>query len=361
MRIASRQGGELRLVTEEELGSDAAQKVTAPAAAQGAIPAPSSLVGALLSEGCRRKAAVLALVSAEPRGDGLEWLGGLISPVVEKKIDYACAAYLRHRSEAAINTGIIYPLTRALYGRDLRQPLGGEAALALPLAQELLADPDWRRDPANTGSDAWLVAKVLLGKARIGQTWLGTWPHPEGSAEALSQVLARALGLVFREVERHAVAWQRAGEVVRPVATFGESGYATGDGPQLAVGRLVEAFRLGLRELKQLWGLVLSPSALLKLQHAAAGGPGACRIDDALWARIVYDFAVAHMTRVVERRQLLLSLTPLYLGWLAGFTEETHSLDDAGFDERLSQLCAAFVREKRYLIARWRWPDDFIP
>jgi hypothetical protein len=57
----------------------------------------------------------------------------------------------------------------------------------------------------------------------------------------------------------------------------------------------------------------------------------------------------------------LRSLAPLYLGWLAGLARAARSLDEAAFAARLEALAAAFEHEKRYLIARWRWPDDFNP
>ena len=82
---------------------------------------------------------------------------------------------------------------------------------------------------------------------------------------------------------------------------------------------------------------------------------------DELWARIVYDFAVAHFAKTMERRQLLASMTPLYLGWVASFVAEVGALDGAAAEARIESLCAAFEREKRYLIARWRWPDTFNP
>jgi hypothetical protein len=63
----------------------------------------------------------------------------------------------------------------------------------------------------------------------------------------------------------------------------------------------------------------------------------------------------------MERRQLLASLTPLYLGWIASFAGETRSLDEQAAEARVEALCAAFEQEKRYLIARWRWPDGFNP
>jgi hypothetical protein len=54
-------------------------------------------------------------------------------------------------------------------------------------------------------------------------------------------------------------------------------------------------------------------------------------------------------------------MTPLYLGWVASFTNETRALDAAATEARVEELCAAFEREKPYLISRWRWPDGFSP
>ena len=339
--------------------TDSAPARRAPPLTYGGIEGGHSALLAVLREAVERSASAVALVAAEPHDDSAEWLLTFLGPILEGGYDFVSPAYLRHKADAAINTGIIYPLTRALYGRRLRQPLGGEAALSLSLAKRLLADHDWRRDPANAGSDGWLVAKVLATESRACQAWLGSWPRPEGLAEDVSQTLARILGMVFREMERHVERWQRV-TASAPLPTFGTPGLLEG-GPQPPVERFVAAFALGERELARVWGLVLSPAARVVLHRAAALGPERFSIDDATWARIVYDFAVAHFARLVERRQLILSMTPLYLGWVASFATETKSLDALATEARVEQLCRAFEQEKRYLISRWRWPDSFNP
>ena len=43
---------------------------------------------------------------------------------------------------------------------------------------------------------------------------------------------------------------------------------------------------------------------------------------DELWARIVYDFALAYRMRRLSRTHVLGALTPLYLGWVASYTQE---------------------------------------
>jgi hypothetical protein len=161
-------------------------------------------------------------------------------------------------------------------------------------------------------------------------------------------------------MERRADRWQRI-DGSNPVASFGEPGVLADEPVRVEVAELAAKFRLGLRELDGIWGLVLPPVTRLALQRAAAAASHILRLDDALWARVVYDFAVAHYTRAMERGQLLRSMTPLYLGWVAGFVNDVRGLDGAGTEARIEALCAAFEREKRYLIGRWRWPDSFNP
>jgi hypothetical protein len=356
--------GEVTLVSAREAAtvppgpSDAA----APSLTRGGLRGPESPLHAALAEAVRRSAAAVALVSVSPRLGAPDWLPVVLGPVLDGSADYVRPTYARPATDGTLNTGIVYPLTRALYGRRLRQPLGGEACLSLPLARRLLDDADWGRDPEHAGSDAWLVAKALAGKVRVCQAWLGAMPRDGGEADAdVSRALARVLGPVFREMQRHAVRWQRV-DGSQAVDTVGAPAVPPADPPAHAsVDRLVDAFRLGQSDLAAVWSLVLPPATLLALRRAARAPTEEFRIEDALWARAVYDFAVAHHVKTMERSQLLASFTPLYLGWVGSFLHEVHALDPLAADARVEALCAAFEREKPYLIGRWRWPDGFRP
>jgi hypothetical protein len=330
-----------------------------PSASQGAVPGLESPLGPLLVEGAGRSAAAVAIVAAERHDESIDWLDLLIGPVLGGRFDFVCPAYTRPRAEGAINSGIVAPLIRTLYGRALRQPLGTEAALSGALARRLSEDEDWRRRPREAGSDAWLLAKVLGTEARVAQSWLGAWPRPSRDPEELDVTLARALGLVFGEMERTAARWQRTG-ASQPVSTFGTGSFQSGVPPPDPV-RLFGSFVRGLRDLLPVFGLVLPPATLLGLQQCAMKPFPQGIIPDELWARVVFDFSVAHLVRSVERGQLLRSLAPLYLGWLAGLAHAAGTLDDLTFEARVEAVGAAFEREKRYLVARWRWPDEFNP
>jgi hypothetical protein len=341
-------------------GSTSARDPLMPGLVGGGIAGHLSVLRALLGEADRRGAVAAALLSSGAHDEEADWLALLLQPVLAGTYDYVCPSYRRERFDGMLNTAIVYPLVRALFGRQLRQPIGGESAVSLPLARALLRDPAWGSDPAHAGSDAWLVASVLRGRFRVCQAWLGRRPEDPGPPEDASHTLARVVGPVFHEMDRHAERWQRL-EGSEPVPSFGCAELLDGRRVEADARALEEAFRLGLSELGSVWGLVLPPATLLALRRCAAAPAGRVRLDDALWARIVYDFAVAHSIRTVERRQLLHSMTPLYLGWVAGFIEDVQDASVAGVEARVEALCLAFEREKPYAVARWRWPDGFNP
>ncbi len=343
-----------RAVTTAPLPRQAPGAPGSHLAADGALP---GLLRLALDAG----ASACAWVGGAGQTASGDRLGLLIGPILDGGLDFVCASYRRTPFEGALTTALVYPLTRALHGVRLRQPLGAELALSRRLAERLAADPDWAADPARAGADLWVVSRAVAGGFGVGQAFLGPYPaylaEPEGPP---SESLARVAGTLFRDMERTAAAWQRV-RGSRPVPTFGEGAPLPGSGHPPSAAPLLGAFELGCQDLIELWGAVLPPATLLALRRAARQPAATFRLDDAVWARAVYDFALGYRQRVMDRGQLVRSLTPIYLGWLAGFVAEGGGQGPAEVEARVERLCLAFEAEKPYLISRWRWPDRFNP
>jgi hypothetical protein len=79
---------------------------------------------------------------------------------------------------------------------------------------------------------------------------------------------------------------------------------------------------------------------------------------DELWVKIVYEFAMAHHDQVLHRDHLLKSLTPLYLGRIASFVNETQREGADAVEQAIARLSHRFEETKPYLQERWRWHDE---
>jgi hypothetical protein len=168
------------------------------------------------------------------------------------------------------------------------------------------------------------------------------------------------MGPIFLEMERSAACWQRTRGSV-PVAARGERQPQSQETGTVDLNRMVETFRLGVRDLQEIWSLVLPPATLLELRKLSRLAPEQVKMPDELWARIVYDFALAHRLRTINRDHLLRSMTPLYLAWVVSYARELETAGATSVEQRIERLSLAYEAAKPYLIARWRWPDRFNP
>jgi hypothetical protein len=124
---------------------------------------------------------------------------------------------------------------------------------------------------------------------------------------------------------------------------------------------MIDSFKLGMANLQEIWSLVLPPNTLVALKKLDRMSPEEFHMPDAVWVRIVYDFALAYRLRNISRKHLLGALTPLYLGWVASYVREVILRGQAVAEERIQALALTFESDKPYLVSRWRWPDRFNP
>ncbi|HUA18957.1 MAG TPA: hypothetical protein VMB25_09440 [Bryobacteraceae bacterium] len=281
----------------------------------------------------------------------------LVEPVLEQGYDLAAPYYARRKFDGLINSAIVYPLTRALYGKRIHYPMAMDQAFSARLV-------DWCCKPSATSGGsaplAWMTVNAVCAGLEVCQVSLGVPPPPPKSTPELSTALAAMLDSLFLDMNRNAMFWQRA-RASQMVPMLGAIQTAPEESPAVDVRKMIDAFQLGCRDLAEIWGAVLSPAALIELRKLARTPAEQFRLPDHLWARLIYDFALGHRQRVMNRDHLLRALTPAYLGWVASYVLEVQDAGPRQVEERLDRLCLAFEAEKPYLLSRWRWPDRFNP
>ncbi len=295
-----------------------------------------------------------AVVDSDLRSITPEWIDLLLRPIVEMDYDYVAPFYLRHKYDGTITNSIIYPLTRTLYGKRIRQPIGGDFAFSGKLAAFYLTKDVWNTDVARYGIDIWMTTTAIANGFKICESFLGAKIHdPKDPGTDLSAMLYQVISSAFDLMENYNEIWKYTGET-EPVPTFGFR-YAVGLEPiTVNFSKMVDLFMLGAKDLSALWKTFMPDNLWDYLCNDLVKVPaGIFNMSDETWVDIIYAFAYAYHAKSINREHLLKSLTPLYLGRVASFVIETQNSSASEVEDKIENLCRVFEEKKSQLVNSW--------
>jgi hypothetical protein len=292
-----------------------------------------------------------AVVDSDLRSITPEWIARLLGPVVRGEAQYVTPLYARHKHDGTITNTIAYPLTRALYGARVRQPIGGEFGFTADLAKVYLAEPVWDSDVAKFGIDIFMTTTALARGIHVAQAFLGAKIHdPKDPGADLGPMFTQVVGTLLALARKNVDVW-RPVTGSQEVPVIGEISAVEPEAVNASVRVLVEKFRAGAIEQDGAWAEILSADTLGIARKAAATG-NASAIGARLWAKAVYEI-VAAVKKRDDTETLARALLPLYFGRVAALIGEVQGLDHDGAERVVEQQALAFEQTKPYLLERW--------
>ncbi len=317
------------------------------------VPGKGSAFRTIFALAKRWNAKACVLVDADLRSITPQWVELLAKPILERGFDFISPYYLRHKYDGTITNGIIYPMTRALFGKRVRQPIGGDFGVSGRLATRYLEKEVWETDVARFGVDIWMTVTAIAEGFRVGQSYLGAKLHDAKDPGAdLTSMFRQVVGSVFWLMETYQSIWE-AVHASEQVPMFGFP-FEVGVEPiSVNVERMIKAYCQGVSDLREIYQGFLAPETLVALGDCAKQPHDSFHIPDDIWVHLIYEFAAAWQHRALDREHLLQSLVPLYLGRTASFVLEVRESTASEVEQRIEQLCNVFETQKSYLIQRW--------
>ncbi len=318
------------------------------------LPGKGSAFRTIFEIAAALDARACAVVDSDLRSITPEWIELLVKPVLNDGFDYVAPLYHRHKYDGTITNSIIYPLTRALYGKRVRQPIGGDFGFSGRLAQFYLTKDVWQTDIARYGIDVWMTTEAIANDFKVAQSFLGAKIHdPKDPGADLSAMLYQVVGSTFGLMETYAKKWKAVrGSLAVP--TFGFQYQVGLEHVRVNVERMLSIFREGLKSLRPIWLEVLGGGDFNEVEALAGRGDREFRFPPGLWTRVVYDYAAAYYKRKLTHEHLLKSLTPLYLGKTASFVMEAEDMGQQEAEQEIEKLCAEFESRKDILVTNWK-------
>jgi glucosylglycerate synthase len=311
----------------------------------GGPPGKGSALRAVFEAAVNLGAGTCAVMDADLRSITPYWIDRLLGPVVNHGYEFVAPLYVRHMHDGTITNAVAYPLTAALYGLRIRQPIGGEFCVSGEVARGFAEADDWDEDVSRFGVDVWMTTSSLAEGRRMCQTFLGAKVHDAKEPGAdLAPMFRQVVGTLFRLAVRHHDRWADVRDAVSP-PTFGFRSESTPEPLEVSLELCRRGYREGRERWEPLWRRVLSSEAL----RAARGG----EMDPRGWITALYDYLSAFAADAESRTELLDSLIPLYFARTATFVEETTGVPAVKAELLVEALVGTALELKPHLLERW--------
>jgi hypothetical protein len=325
----------------------------------------------------------LVVVDSDLRSIVPEWIELLAGPILKGGYDFVAPLYARYKYDGTITNTVTYPLTRALYGHRIRQPIGGDFGVSGDLVRHYLELDDWTEDISKFGIDIWMTTSALTAGYAVCQTRLGAKVHdPKDPGSDLGPMFRQVVGTILRLAAAHPDSWLGI-RGSHDVPAYGFERII--DPPPLEVNaiNLLSQFHGGSLSVADTWRRTIAPANVeMVLELAKEAGTAADRatrtlglggeggsasattvemaealggfhFPDDLWARCIYDLVIATRRGDVDTGQLVAALTPIYFGRVGSFVIENRHVTTAAAEERVERQAREFELLKPYLVQRW--------
>jgi len=325
----------------------------------------------------------LVVVDSDLRSILPEWIELLAGPILKGGYDFVAPLYSRHKHDGTITNTVTYPLTRALYGRRIRQPIGGDFGVSGDLVKAYLDAPGWTSDVSKFGIDIWMTTTALAGGFAICQTRLGAKVHdPKDPGSDLGPMFRQVVGTILRLAVANADGWREV-RGSRDIPAYGFERHADPPPLDIDVMRLLSEFHAGSLTMPAAWRAMLTRATADDVEALAAeagavaasiadregredrAGEGLLRGDartaaaaaftfpDELWTRVIYDLIVSARSDPDAIDRNVAALVPIYFGRVASFVIENRDLTTDRAEDQVERQARDFEHQKAYLVRRW--------
>ena len=315
-------------------------------------PASGIALHTILAAADLLQARACAIISPESTTIDPDWVARLLEPVYRQGKDLVLPVYRRHKFDGLLIRNLVYPMTRAVYSCSLREPYPADFALSGSLASHFLGQDIWNQEQGRVGTELWITLAAVVGRFKLVQSFLGTKTRPEDAPSDLVQAMRETAGILFCSLDSYAGFWHSAPENLEAPCIGCEPAVSL-EPLRLNRKRLHDVFTFGVSELEPVFLSILTPSTHEALKRLAAAGEDQFVYSPELWARTVYEFAVAYRKAVIGRDHVVQALVPLFRGRAYTFLTDNRDASAEEVETNIEAVGHAFEREKPYLMELW--------
>lgn len=317
-------------------------------------PSIGRAIQAIMASADLLHAKACAIISPATCTLSVEWLSNVLKPIYREGFDFIAPLYCRQQFDGLLNRSLLYPVTRAMFGRRMRELYTGEFGFSGRLATMCLEQDVWNESAIRYSPEIWVAIKAISGGLRCGQAFLGPRvPVVGGSAADLVEAIRHNVGSLFWCCEAKESFWMGV-TGSEAVPTFGPEHQLTSEPVRVNRKRIFELFRTGVSELTPVLQSILVPETLTEVQSIAGLDEKRFQLGGELWARVLCEYMASYHHSVINRDHMIQALVPLYRGRMYSVLAQHQNSSPDAIEKDSEEFCLEFERHKPYLIERWR-------
>jgi len=297
----------------------------------------------------------VVVVDADLKSITPKWIKHLGEPLFQD-FGYVAPLYVRHKYDGTITNSIAYPLTRSLYGRRVRQPIGGDFGFCGKLAKIYLESDTWSEAIANFGIDIWMTTLAMNENIPICQAFMGRPKihRAKDPGTDLGPMFRQVVGTIFNMMIKFYPFWSNV-KWSKPTSIFGFGLGETEMPPPVKVNKetLFQKFQEGFNSCSHIWEKILQKETVNKLQEIRKMNKDQFDFPTNLWINVLIDFTVAYRDKLWVEDELLDSIIPIYLGKTLSYVKKTERMSIRDSEEFIEDECIQFEATKKLLMKHW--------
>jgi len=300
-------------------------------------------------------AKAVVVVDADLTSITPQWIQYLGEPIFAG-FHYVTPIYVRHKYDGSITNHIAYPLLRTLFGLRVRQPIGGDFGFSGRMARAFLAEKLWNDNVGNFGIDIWMTTVAIARRFNVCQTFLGSPKshRAKDPSKDLGPMFTQVIKTCFDLMIDFEYLWKDTVESW-PSSIFGFGLGVEEKPPSVSVdtAALHKSFISGYKQFEKTWKKIIPQPELNEIRKIKKMPPEKLYYPSDLWARILFNFAIAYRNNKISHEQIVESMIPFYHSRILSFVNKTDRMGIKECEEYFESINRVFENEKYYLIQRW--------
>jgi glucosylglycerate synthase len=297
----------------------------------------------------------VALVDSDLRSITPEWMKLLISPTLTDT-GFVAPYYNRRKYDGTITNFLCYPVTASLFGKDIRQPIGGDFGLSIKLVEDLLASPMWQIEDVNRfGIDIFETITAVSKGYTVKQAYLGIKEHdPKDPSSQLTSMFRQVMNTMFSAIEQSEPIWRGITSYSQTEMVGEADNRETPEPVQVSLPNTIEAYKTNYSAFESVFRAYLPQEFINRYETLKNIDKENIDFSSEMWAKTVYSFIAAfHKSPITERGKLIDALRVLWIGRVAAFLKETWAQSREEAELKIIEEAKAFKENKTYLLEKY--------